>query len=138
MGHRAKNKQADPKPLRDPSDPKYPKKKLGKRKAEDDGAGAPSKRPAKKIKEAMDAVPAPKKGRSTGKAGPALVKKRTIVQEVQTVTGGKGKGASSAKGKKKTVIVEEVEEDIIGEDGDSEGWEDVDDGDDLKAQARRA
>ena len=136
MGHRAKNKQADPKPLRDPSDPKYPKKKLGKRKAEDDGAGAPSKRPAKKIKEALDAAPAPKKGRSTGKGSPALVKKRTTVQEVRTVIGGKGKGASSARENKKNVTVEEVEEDIIVEDADSEGWEDVDDGDDLKAQAR--
>lgn len=110
MGRRAKNKQGAPEPLADVNgeSARPSAKKLGKRKAElvDDSRESVSKRPAKKMKEAVQ-----KKG----------------VKKVKAVTGKKQKEESEAG--------EDEDEDDV-EEGGSEGWEDVDDDLDVKAEAR--
>lgn len=109
MGRRAKNKQGAPEPLADVNgeSARPSAKKLGKRKAElvDDARESVSKRPAKKMKEAVQ-----KKG----------------VKKVKAVTG---------KKQKETEAGEDEDEDDV-EEGGSEGWEDVDDDLDVKAEAR--
>lgn len=127
MGRRAKNKQGDPAPLRDPSDPKPSYKKPGKRKADDDAP--PAKRPAKKVKEAAEPVPTLKKSRTT-KPG-----KSTAAHALPAAKGSRSHGDSGTKSKKKVAVVEE-DEDVLSAGGDSEGWEDVNDEDNLQAQAK--
>lgn len=108
MGRRAKNKQGAPEPLADVNgeSARPSAKKLGKRKAVDDARESVSKRPAKKMKETVQ-----KKG----------------AKKVKAVTGKKQKEESED---------EEGEDDEDVEEGGSEGWEDVDDDLDVKAEAR--
>jgi 25S rRNA (cytosine2870-C5)-methyltransferase len=111
MGRRAKNKQGDPVPIRDAKENsgRLSPKKLGKRKA-DGQADVDSKDSSRPVKKA--------KGTST---------------KVELRTKGKlnipGKGVKVGhKSKVKTAV-------LGGSGTDSEGWEDVEDGVDLKPQA---
>lgn len=121
MGRRAKNKQADPEPLADVNGPptRPSAKKLGKRKAEaeDDVRESASKRPAKKLKEA-----AAKKGDKKGQAKKDDKKKP--------------KGMAGKKKKQETEDEDEGDEDEVMQGGSSDGWEDVEDGLDVKAEAK--
>ncbi|KAH9945997.1 NOL1/NOP2/sun family RNA met [Epithele typhae] len=112
MGRRAKNKQSDPAPLAQANDnaAKPSQKKLGKRKAEE--VEPPSKRPAKKAK---DAGLAPQNPAAKGKESKAS----------------KPQAKPKAASKKKQVQFND--EDSARS---SEGWEDVEDGDDLKVHAK--
>ncbi|KAH8106713.1 NOL1/NOP2/sun family RNA met [Cristinia sonorae] len=122
MGRRAKNKQGDPTPLHDPSSakPGPSAKKLGKRKAEDEGQkGGSVKKPRADVK-----------GKEKGK-GKENSKVKAKAGEKGLKTGGK------TKRKKTEEEEEEEEEDVdMGAGGSSEGWEDVDEGVDLKAAAK--
>jgi len=82
-------------------------KKLGKRKAEADAEDGV--KPSKKIKDL------------NGKSKDKSASKKTTTQKV------KGSGARK--------IVKTLAEDEVDEDDESEGWEDVEDGVDVKAQA---
>ncbi|KZT11247.1 NOL1/NOP2/sun family RNA met [Laetiporus sulphureus 93-53] len=112
MGRRAKNKQGPPEPLEDTlaQAGRHSANKLGKRKAEDAKEGL-SKRPAKKARE--------------NKENP---KSKTLLGKGK-VSEKPGRAPSKAKTKRK----EDVEEE---EGGNSEGWEDVEGDQDLKAHAR--
>ena len=107
MGRRAKNKQSDPSPLAvlEENAERPSQKKLGKRKAEE--VEGPTKRPAKKAKDA----PA-KKGSTKSDARP--------------------KPTKTPSKKSKTVAFDEDDEG----GGSSEGWEDIDDSKDLKEHAK--
>lgn len=124
MGRRAKHKQGDPVPFSDPSEKARPSaKKLGKRKAEDEG----QKGSVKKVKAGVAAADGGKatKGKSRDKLEPG-VKAKAKEGEKKT-----------AKAKRKKVEDEDEEEDVdmgAGESGD--GWEDVEDGVDLKAEVK--
>jgi 25S rRNA (cytosine2870-C5)-methyltransferase len=119
MGRRAKNKQGDPAPLRDPTEERPSSKKLGKRKAAPEPDNS-AKRPAKKAREAKSVT-------LEKSANEAKVPKSTSAKA--------SKGAKLEKAvKKKAPVKEDIELEEDG--GSSEGWEDVDDGADLKAQAR--
>jgi 25S rRNA (cytosine2870-C5)-methyltransferase len=111
MGRRAKNKQAAPIPFSDSKDNgRHPSpKKLGKRKAE--AEDIETSRPVKKIKETQSK-------RGIGKS------KTKITGEVK---GKDGKTREKAK-------VSNTK--VAGSDEASEGWEDVDDEIDLKAQVK--
>jgi 25S rRNA (cytosine2870-C5)-methyltransferase len=111
MGRRAKNKQAAPIPFSDSKDNgRHPSpKKLGKRKAEPEDIE--TSRPVKKVKETQS------KG-STGKP------------KTKTTGGVKGK---DDKTREKVKVSNSK---VAGSDEASEGWEDVDDENDLKAQAK--
>jgi ribosomal RNA methyltransferase Nop2 len=111
MGRRAKNKQAAPIPFseaRDNGNRPSPKK-LGKRKAE--AEDTESNRPVKKAKEIESKGTSKSKTTITGKA------KDTI--------------KSSNKERKANIKGRNV---MDGSDEASEGWDDVEDGVDLKAQ----
>lgn len=114
MGRRAKNKQGDPAPLADANGfaGKPSAKKLGKRKAE--AEDDVSKRPAKKVKEV--------EGK---KADKKVLGKKVEAKKP------KGPAAKSAPAKKARESSEDLEE-----GGSSEGWEDVEDAGDVKAQAK--
>ncbi|KAL7283507.1 hypothetical protein ACG7TL_002940 [Trametes sanguinea] len=118
MGRRAKNKQGDPSPIVDAQENggRPSQKKLGKRKADD--VETTAKRPAKKPRE------------SEGKAAKSPAAK------------GKEKGAAkgalkskSDKPKQKQQKQARFEDEDEGA-GSSEGWEDVEDDEDLQAQAK--
>jgi hypothetical protein len=112
MGRRAKNKQAAPIPFSEPreSDNRPSPKKLGKRKAVEEDPR--SSRPAKKVKEIESRVTGKVKPKSTGKV---------------KFTAEGGKNERKAKdSKRKTAASDEG----------SEGWEDVEEEVDLKAQAK--
>lgn len=118
MGRRAKNKQAAPIPLHEPRDNQPSPKKLGKRKAdleaEDD---APASRPAKKAKET-----APKT-----KAQPS--------SNLKKKSAGKPKAAPTAKKDASGKILAKAAP-ASDEEGGSDGWEDVEDEVDMKAQTK--
>jgi 25S rRNA (cytosine2870-C5)-methyltransferase len=124
MGRRAKNKQGDPVPFAEVNGAvgsgRPSAKKLGKRKAEfdDDGGkdSAPSKRPQKKVKESES-------GKGEGKVKDASGKKGA---SLKTVKSSVAPGTKRRKG----AAVEKDE----GES--SEGWEDVEDDEDLKTQTK--
>jgi ribosomal RNA methyltransferase Nop2 len=111
MGRRAKNKQGDPVPIRDAKKNagRLSPKKLGKRKADGrtDVDSKESSRPTKKAK-GIDA-----KVELRTKSNPNIPGKGTKV---------------GRKSKAKLSVLE-------GSGEDSEGWEDVEDGVDLKSQA---
>ncbi len=119
MGRRAKNKQGDPRPI-DQAYDKPSQKKLGKRKADEVDSGA--KRPAKKVKEnAVKPLKAPVAANGKTKSALKVAKPR----------------ADQPKPKKqKQARFEDEDEDEDEGAGSSEGWEDVDDDGDLKAQAK--
>ncbi|KAI0341733.1 NOL1/NOP2/sun family putative RNA met [Trametopsis cervina] len=133
MGRRAKNKQGDPKPFAEVNGhangrPGPSAKKLGKRKAEFedtdadaamdvDAKDASHKRPAKKGK-----VEVKPKGR----------KEKEQPVERKKVLGKPGKTTAAATKQKPKGAKEKDAQD----GGSSEGWEDVDDEDDLKAQTK--
>lgn len=116
MGRRAKNKQGDPEPFAEVSangDARPSAKKLGKRKAVDVQDDS-SKRPAKKFKDAPS-------------------KKSAQKESVPKVKSKDSKSIASkppAKSKRKKAEVESDEE------GNSEGWEDVQDGDDIETHRK--
>lgn len=121
MGRRAKNKQGDPSPLTEVTadngaSGRLSEKKLGKRKA-DVEEDVLTKRPSKKVKE------------TEGKKGAKDVK-------VEKKKSGKEKTGKTKKSKKVTVEEGEDDEMVVEEGEGSEGWEDVDDDDDLKTQAK--
>ncbi|TFK83477.1 NOL1/NOP2/sun family putative RNA met [Polyporus arcularius HHB13444] len=117
MGRRAKNKQGDPRPI-DQAYDKPSQKKLGKRKADEVDSGA--KRPAKKVKE--NAVkPSKAPVAVNGKTKSALKVAKPRVDQPKPK-------------KQKQARFEDEDEDEGA--GSSEGWEDVDDDGDLKAQAK--
>jgi hypothetical protein len=104
MGHRAKNKQGSPEPL-EPK-PWSTAKKTGKRKALGDAVD--NKRPAKKVKGAKESA------------------KSTVMAKVKSM--GTGAKAHLSKVKAKVKLHSPP---IDAESAD--GWEDVEDGADLKA-----
>ncbi|KAI0375036.1 NOL1/NOP2/sun family RNA met [Pilatotrama ljubarskyi] len=120
MGRRAKTKQGDPAPLADAQENagRPSQKKLGKRKA--DEVEAPSKRPAKKARE------------SEGKpAKPSAAKAKA---QAKLPAKGDAKAKSEKAKPKKQARFEDEDE---GEGaGNSEGWEDVEDDEDLQAHAK--
>ena len=120
MGRRAKNKQGDPQPFAQVQEnaERPSQKKLGKRKAEE--VDAPTKRPAKKAKDA--------EGRPAKPIKPAASKGKDKI----AVKGDAKAKASAAQGKKKRVEFDDEDEGA----GSSEGWEDVEDDGDLKAHAK--
>jgi len=111
MGRRAKNKQAAPTPFSDSKNNggHLSPKKLGKRKAESEDVE--TNRPVKKVKEAQ----------SKGGRG-----------KIKTKTTGKVKDKAGKIREKAKVSNSKV----AGSDEADEGWEDVDDEIDLKAQAK--
>ncbi|THH26948.1 hypothetical protein EUX98_g7250 [Antrodiella citrinella] len=117
MGRRAKTKQGDPAPFVDGPGPSA--KKLGKRKAEDEG---PAKASVSVKKQKADGGK-PVKGRSTEDVNVKAKKSKGAAET-------KKSASKSAKGKRKPVDEAEEMEDAAGS---TEGWEDVDDGVDLKA-----
>ncbi|KAI0818552.1 NOL1/NOP2/sun family-domain-containing protein [Irpex lacteus] len=129
MGRRAKNKQAPPTPLAEVNGQggRPSAKKLGKRKAEFDEdvpekGSALKERPTKKVKE---------NGKAKERSGK--------VQEKggKKATQGKGKTGAAVKPKSKAPIEEGEESDEENEEGgSSEGWEDVEDEDDLQEQRK--
>ena len=124
MGRRAKHKQSDPKPLLDSKENvgKPSQKKLGKRKADADFDGAREdliKRPAKKARESL----------SNGEKGQAKSKGKKVAFAGEAAP----TPAKKTKGKHKEPVAEESEE---SEESDSDAWENVEDEDDVKAQAR--
>lgn len=123
MGRRAKHKQGAPAPYVDAADTQKPSaKKLGKRKAEDEGT-----RNVKKMKAGASEGKSLSKGSGKGKENAGKVK------------GGK-KGSQGVKTKRKEVEEEEEEdedEDVeMAAGGSSEGWEDVEEGVSLKVAAK--
>jgi ribosomal RNA methyltransferase Nop2 len=110
MGRRAKNKQAAPIPLSESKENgrHLSPKKLGKRKAELEDTE--TNRPVKKVKESQS--------------------KGTVKSKTKTTREIKSKGRHTRDKPKVT------KKKVAGSDGDSEGWEDVDDEIDLKAQAK--
>lgn len=122
MGRRAKNKQGNPEPLVEVNGQagRPSAKKLGKRKAEfeDDAREALSKRPAKKIKESEKSKGG--KGGKGGKVQASATKKAAP------------KADKAVSGKKKREAVQEEDE----EGGSGDGWEDVDEEEDLKTHTR--
>lgn len=111
MGRRAKNKQGDPRPFEDAQEKgnrKESSKKLGKRKAEAPEEDVSSKRPVKKTKTKEEG-----KGKKV-----AFAKEKT----------------SDKKGKRKQES--EDEDELVEDAGSSEGWEDVEDKDDLQTQRK--
>lgn len=131
MGRRAKNKQGAPTPYVDEAEQKPSAKKLGKRKAEDEGVGKGDVKKAKKAATAVQTVE--KSGKSKTAKGKEKEKENVGVKATK-----KPKKDEKKKGKGKQVVEEDEEElDVDMEaGGSSEGWEDVDDGVDLKAEAR--
>ncbi|KAI0748264.1 NOL1/NOP2/sun family RNA met [Daedaleopsis nitida] len=117
MGRRAKNKQGDPAPLAQVQDNagRPSQKKLGKRKADEVDSG--SKRPAKKVKE--------------GDARPTKPVKAPVAKGKSALKSGT-KSNKPAPKKQKQARFDDEDED----EGNSEGWEDVEDEDDLQAQAK--
>ena len=139
MGRRAKNKQGDPEPYVDPNEgaavARPSAKKLGKRKAEEEEG---VERSAKKMKAVEDAK---EKNQSKSKAK-GKEKENVVVKKGTEKT--KKSVKSSGKGKRKQVEEDEDEDEEDEEDldvdmeagGSSDGWEDVEDGVDLKAEAK--
>lgn len=120
MGRRAKNKQGDPAAFAEVQENagRPSQKKLGKRKADD--VDSSSKRPAKKVKES-DARP-----RKPPKSTTAKSREKSVVK-------GEVKAKSDKpKSQKKQARFEDEDEGA----GSSEGWEDVEDDDDLQTQAK--
>ncbi|KAI0709381.1 NOL1/NOP2/sun family-domain-containing protein [Earliella scabrosa] len=124
MGRRAKTKQGDPAPLVEVQENagRPSQKKLGKRKA-DDGDSA-SKRPAKKVKETTG---------GTAKLGKSAAVKSKDSEKSAPKGALKG-NADKSKPKKQARFDQEDDEDEA--EGSSDGWEDVEDDEDLKAQAK--
>ncbi|KAI0831454.1 NOL1/NOP2/sun family-domain-containing protein [Trametes gibbosa] len=116
MGRRAKNKQGDPSPLADARENagRPSQKKLGKRKADD--VEAPSKRPAKKARES-DIKPAKS---ASAKPKPS--------EKVET----KAKSEKPKPKKSKQARFADQDEGA----GSSEGWEDVEEDEDIQAHAK--
>ncbi|GJE87185.1 NOL1/NOP2/sun family putative RNA methylase [Phanerochaete sordida] len=118
MGRRAKNKQGAPEPLEDAHAGARPSaKKLGKRKA--DGDDDAPKRPAKKLREADV---------KKGKGAPKALAKKGVEK--------KGKAPTKAAKKVQESEDEDGDEDELMQGGSSEGWEDVDEDFDTKAEAK--
>ncbi|KAI0665127.1 NOL1/NOP2/sun family-domain-containing protein [Cubamyces menziesii] len=117
MGRRAKNKQGDPSPLLEVQENagRPSQKKLGKRKADDVET---TKRPAKKARESEGKPPKPS----------ALKGKEKSSVKVAT----KAKPTKPKPAKQKQARFEDEDEGA----GSSEGWEDVEDDEGLKAQAK--
>lgn len=119
MGRRAKNKQGPPAPLAEvagDNEARRPSaKKLGKRKAEPEQES----RPGKKLREGKE---------TTAKGSP---KKSVSFASQKKSEGKKGKTVNGKSESKKSKVVEESD----GE-GSSAGWEDVDEEDDVKAEAK--
>lgn len=109
MGRRAKNKQAAPIPLHVPGPSP---KKLGKRKADEEDAQE-NRRPVKKAKE-------------TGFNDKGRTKVKISAKAKDAV---KGRHSDKAKIRPRKTA-------DLDKDDASEGWEDVEDDVDLKAQAR--
>ncbi|KAI0273682.1 NOL1/NOP2/sun family-domain-containing protein [Gloeopeniophorella convolvens] len=107
MGRRAKSKQGDPLPLREVIE-NTSHKKLGKRKAD---ADADRKRPAKKAKELASSTQKPATAQNSKKPSKPRVKGSAAKRDVK--------------------LWNDAEE-----DRSSEGWEDIEDGDDIKTQAK--
>lgn len=122
MGRRAKNKQGDPEPLTDVNGQagRPSAKKLGKRKAEveDGGRESASKRPTKKLKESVS-----EKSEKGGQARKEINKKTKVA-------------AIKKKQKESESESDSGEEDEVMEGGSSEGWEDVENDFDVKAEAK--
>ncbi|KAH9857022.1 NOL1/NOP2/sun family RNA met [Lenzites betulinus] len=116
MGRRAKNKQGDPSPLGDARENagRPSQKKLGKRKADD--VEAPSKRPAKKARESESK---PVKS--------ALAKPKAAA---------KGEAKAKSDKPKPTKSKQARFEDQDEGAGSSEGWEDVEEDEDIQAHAK--
>ncbi|EKM55378.1 uncharacterized protein PHACADRAFT_255965 [Phanerochaete carnosa HHB-10118-sp] len=122
MGRRAKNKQGNPEPFAEANGQagRPSAKKLGKRKANaDDAGGAASKRPTKKLKEQEAKLETQK-----GHAKKGNEKKGRTVPK------------APVKKKQEESEDEDEDEDEVMESGSSEGWENVDDGYDVKTEAR--
>lgn len=120
MGRRAKNKQGNPEPLAQvlENEPRPSSKKLGKRKAEEtDVKEGLSKRPVKKARESTgNGNATAKNSQDNGRVDKGGVKAKAALSKSKT------------KGKRR----KEDDED----EGSSEGWEDVQDEGDLRAQAK--
>ena len=119
MGRRAKNKQGDPEPFAEVQENRPSQKKLGKRKA--DEVDAPAKRPAKKARD-IDGRPSKSVKTVASKGKEKGVPKDTA----------KAKPAKAQAQKKQQVQFEDEDEGA----GSSEGWEDVEDNEDIKVQAK--
>ncbi|KAI8998510.1 NOL1/NOP2/sun family-domain-containing protein [Trametes punicea] len=117
MGRRAKNKQGDPTPLAEVQENtgRPSQKKLGKRKADD--VDSTSKRPAKKARE--------------GEGKPA----KSVIADGKEKNISKG-GAKTKSDKPKVKPKQARFEDEDEGAGSSEGWEDVEDDEDLQTQAK--
>lgn len=113
MGRRSKNKQGPPQPLDSDS---LSAGRTGKRKADDEGVSGV--RPNKKLKDVSNKV----KSKSLSKSKP-------------TVPNGKGR-PQEEKDEKKSKKKVQIQENEDGGAESTDGWEDVDDEIDLKAQAR--
>lgn len=113
MGRRAKNKQAPPNPFSEPGENgiRPSPKKLGKRKA--DVRETETNRPAKKAKE----------------------DESKSLSKLKTKTIGKSEDAGKGEKLERTAKVSGPEV-TDGSDEASEGWEDVEDEVDLKAQTK--
>ncbi|KAM5533269.1 hypothetical protein V8D89_013046 [Ganoderma adspersum] len=120
MGRRAKNKQGDPAAFAEVQENagRPSQKKLGKRKADD--VDSSSKRPTKKVKES-DARPGKPPTSTTAKSKEKIVVKGEVKAK-----------ADKPKSKKKQARFEDEGEGA----GSSEGWEDVEDNDNLQTQAK--
>ncbi|KAI0647188.1 NOL1/NOP2/sun family RNA met [Trametes meyenii] len=118
MGRRAKTKQGDPAPLLEVQDNagRPSQKKLGKRKAED--VEVPGKRPTKKARE--------------GEGKPTKVVPTKSKPKGPSKGEAKAKPAKSEKANQKKAHFEDEDEGA----GSSEGWEDVEDNENLQAQAK--
>ncbi|OCH95028.1 NOL1/NOP2/sun family putative RNA met [Obba rivulosa] len=116
MGRRAKNKQGNPQPLPETREnaSKPSQKKLGKRKADadfDGGRDEITKRPTKKARESL-----PKEDKKAGKG-----KGKKVAFAGDDASG----SVKSSKSKGKEPVVDE-----------EDGWEDVEDEEDLKTHAK--
>lgn len=121
MGRRAKNKQGDPRPFEDAQEKgnrKESSKKLGKRKAEAPEEDVSSKRPVKKTKTKEEG-----KGKKV-----AFAKEKTSDKKTKSAP------VKDKKGKRKQES--EDEDELVEDAGSSEGWEDVEDKDDLQTQRK--
>ena len=112
MGRRAKNKQGNPAPLAESQEKlgRPSAKKLGKRKADTEGDST-NKRPTKRSRESDPRPP----------------------KRVQHAKGGRESASGptpSIKAKRKPTIAEEADSDS------GDGWEDVQDAEDVKTQAK--
>jgi ribosomal RNA methyltransferase Nop2 len=131
MGRRAKNKQGDPHPLleirgKENQTRGAPSRQVGKRKADADTDavdGGDSARPTKRAKGVFGKASHPVgKSKSVGRGG----------EQAKRAAGAKQPKSKQLAVLKPRAIVQEDEE----EGGSSEGWEDVDEDEELCAEQR--